>query len=68
MKTIGDILIDLRGDKKAVDVAKAIDITPQALWNYENNLRVPRDQTKVKIANYYKKSVEDIFFKVDSNN
>ena len=60
--TIGEKLKKLRGGKKSKDVAKAIGITISALSNYENDYRIPRDETKRKIAKYYKKSVEEIFF------
>lgn len=60
--TIGEKLKKLRGKKKTKDVAKDIGITTSALSNYENDYRIPRDETKRKIAKYYKKSVEEIFF------
>ena len=60
--TIGEKLKKLRGEKKTKDVAKDLGITISALSNYENDYRVPRDETKRKIVNYYKKSVEEIFF------
>ena len=61
--SIGEKLKKLRGGKKSKDVARAIGITISALSNYENDYRIPRDETKRKIAKYYKKSVEEIFFK-----
>jgi transcriptional regulator len=60
--TIGEKLKQLRGDKKTKDVAKDLNVTVSALSNYENDYRVPRDEVKKKIADYYKKSVEEIFF------
>lgn len=63
MKSIGQILTDLRGEKTLLDVANACKITPQALWNYEHDVRIPRDNVKKELANYYKVSVQDIFFK-----
>ena len=60
--TIGEKLRALRGDKSIAEVAKAVDITPSALSNYEHDLRVPRDEIKKKIASYYKRSVTTIFF------
>jgi transcriptional regulator len=63
LMSIGEKLKKLRGGKKSKDVAKAIGITISALSNYENDYRIPRDETKRKIAKYYKKSVEEIFFK-----
>ena len=63
--SIGEKLKKLRGGKKSKDVAKAIGITISALSNYENDYRIPRDETKRKIAKYYKKSVEEIFLRIN---
>lgn len=65
--TIGQKLIKLRDDKKIEDVANAIGVSKQAIWNYENDKRIPRDDIKKKIADYYKISVENIFFDYKSN-
>lgn len=62
LDTIGKKLINLRGDKDIEDVANAIGVTKQAIWNYENDKRIPRDDIKKKIADYYKTSVSYIFF------
>ena len=63
--SIGEKLKKLRGGKKSKDVAKAIGITISALSNYENDYRITRDETKRKIAKYYKKSVEEIFLRIN---
>lgn len=52
----------LRGERDIDDVAKAIGVTKQAIWNYENDKRIPRDDIKRKIADYYKTTVTYIFF------
>lgn len=62
LQTIGQKLIALRGDRDIDEVANSIGVTKQAIWNYENDKRVPRDDIKKKIADYYKKSVSYIFF------
>ena len=62
LDTIGQKLITLRGERDIDDVAKAIGVTKQAIWNYENDKRIPRDDIKRKIADYYKTSVTYIFF------
>lgn len=67
MLTIGQKLIKLRHDKEVEDVANAIGVSKQAIWNYENDKRIPRDDIKKKIADYYKTSVENIFFDYKSN-
>lgn len=58
----GARLRELRGDKSLNEVAIDLGITPSALSNYENGIRTPRDQIKIRIAQYYKKSLEYIFF------
>ena len=59
---IAERLIALRGSKSQAEVAQAIGVTPSAYSMYENGERVPRDEIKKKIAEYYKKSVATIFF------
>ena len=59
---IAERLIALRGSKTQAEVAQAIGVTPSAYSMYENGERVPRDEIKKKIAEYYKKSVATIFF------
>lgn len=61
--TLGEKLKKLRGKKSQKKVAKDLGITQSALGNYENDYRVPRDEVKIKISNYYGISVEEIFFK-----
>ncbi|MCM3452783.1 helix-turn-helix transcriptional regulator [Heyndrickxia oleronia] len=61
-KLIGQKLMDLRGDKSRDEVATAINISISALQMYENGQRIPRDEIKVKLAEYYKSTVQDIFF------
>lgn len=60
----GERLRELRkmGNKTIAEVAAAIGIAPSTLTAYELGSRTPRDGIKVKIANYYDKSVETIFF------
>lgn len=62
--TIGDTLKELRQakGKTLVEASKEIGITPAALSNYESNIRVPRDNIKVAIADYYKKPIQKIFY------
>lgn len=65
--TIGEKLIELRGNKSVETVAEAIDVTAQAIWNYENNKRVPKDEIKIRLATYYGVPVGEIFFNENSN-
>ena len=55
-------LIELRGERPLVKVAEEMGLTAQALCNYEAGYRVPRDEVKVIISEYYGKTVQEIFF------
>ena len=55
-------LVELRGDRSRKEVSNALGISLSALAMYENGDRIPRDETKVRIATYYGKNVEEIFF------
>lgn len=56
------ILKKLRGDKSQSEIAEDIGITKSSWAMYERGERVPRDEVKIKIANYFNKTVEEIFF------
>ena len=60
--SFGKTLRKLRGDKTQDEIARNIGITKSAWAMYEREERVPRDEVKVQIANYFKMSVQDIFF------
>ena len=59
--TVAERLIIARGKKKREDVAKAVGVSVSAIAMYENGDRVPRDEIKVRLADYYKKSVQELF-------
>lgn len=59
---MGKKLVELRGDKKRQTVAKDLKISISALQMYENGKRIPRDEVKVRIAEYYNTTIEYIFF------
>lgn len=61
-KKIAKNLVKLRGDKSRLEVSKALGITKSAISMYERGERVPRDDIKIKIAKFYGKSVEEIFY------
>lgn len=61
-KTIGEKLRALRGSRSQEEVAKALGISQSAYSFYEADARIPRDKIKVRIADYYKRSVQSIFF------
>lgn len=55
-------LIELRGEKSQAQVASDLGISDSAISAYEQGDRIPRDEVKIRIANYYGVSVESIFF------
>ncbi|SDZ00095.1 helix-turn-helix transcriptional regulator [Thermoactinomyces sp. DSM 45892] len=61
-KLIGSTLRYLRGNRKRKEVSKAVQISVSALSSYENGSRIPLDEIKVRIANYYGLTVQDVFF------
>ena len=44
------------------EAAANIGITKSALAMYERDERIPRDEIKIRIADYYGESVQSIFF------
>lgn len=68
MEGFGKKLTELRGDKTQEEVAKDIGIATSTLGMYETEKREPRDSIKIKLAKYYKRSVQEIFlFKLSRN-
>ncbi|MCL6443344.1 MAG: helix-turn-helix transcriptional regulator [Alicyclobacillus sp.] len=61
-------LIALRGDQSREEVARAVGISVSALQMYENAQRTPRDDIKIRLAQYYGVSVESLFYANDEHN
>ena len=61
-KVIGNRLRELRGDKTQKEVADAVGVTAMAVCQYEAGTRVPSDQEKIALAEYFGRTVENIFF------
>lgn len=59
---MGVKLRELRGNKTREEVAAAVGVSISAIQMYENGGRVPRDETKKKLAELYGVSVQDLFF------
>ena len=59
---IAERLKKLRGNKSVETVANELGITPQAVYQYEKGVRIPTDEMKIRIATFYKSSVESIFY------
>ncbi|PED43034.1 helix-turn-helix transcriptional regulator [Bacillus cereus] len=55
-------LVNLRNGRSREEVAEAVGISISTLQMYENAQRIPRDKTKVKLANFYGVTVQSIFF------
>ena len=55
-------LINLRNEKSREEVARAVGISVSTLQMYENGQRIPRDNIKIKLANFYGVTVQTIFF------
>ena len=60
--SIAERLLDARGDKSRKVVADAVGISISALTMYELGQRVPRDDIKVRIADYYGCTVQALKF------
>lgn len=59
---MAETLISLRGDKTQQEVSEAVGISPSALAMYEAGERVPRDEIKLRLATYYHRKLEELFF------
>ena len=59
---VAENLINLRNERSREEVAKAVGISISTLQMYENGQRIPRDNIKIKLANFYGVSVQTIFF------
>ena len=62
--SIGTKLKALRAEKKKtqLQVANDLNITKSALAMYERGDRIPRDEVKIRIAEYYGETVQSLFF------
>lgn len=61
-KEIGRRLAALRGSRSQTEVASKLGLSTSAISMYENGERIPKDEIKIRIAKFYKKSVQSIFF------
>lgn len=61
-KKIGERLKKLRGNKTLDTVASDLGVTKMAVSLWERGERVPNDEMKIRIAQYYKRSVSFLFF------
>lgn len=64
---IGKKLRLLRGIRTRAEVSRETGLSQARLGNYEHGQRVPTDDAKVLLANYYGMSVQNLFY-TNSNN
>lgn len=57
-----NILRELRGDKTQAALAEELGITVSAWSMYERGERVPRDEIKRRIAAFFGKTVQELFY------
>ena len=60
-ETTGMILRKLRGDRTQEEIAAILGITKSSWAMYERDERVPRDEVKMRIANFFGKTVQELF-------
>lgn len=59
---IGNRLRKLRGERTINSVADNVGISKSALTMYETGNRIPRDDIKARLADFYGVSVDSLFF------
>mgnify|MGYP003290809836 CR=1 FL=1 len=52
----------LRGDRTREEVAIACSVTANAISMYETGARVPSDEIKIRLAKFFGKTVQEIFY------
>lgn len=62
---IGGRLKMLRGNKTIQEVADATGIDTSTIGMYEIGQRIPRDNNKIILAEYYGTTVQKLFFEPD---
>lgn len=64
MKSIGEKLATLRNDRNLTQKELGIEVgvSTASIAMYELDERVPRDEIKKRIANFFGKTVQEIFF------
>ena len=59
---VAEKLIAARGTRPREEVAVACGISVSAVAMYEQGMRVPKDDIKIRLANYYGTTVEALFY------
>lgn len=61
-KLIGKRLAKLRDKKSQEEVARDLGISTSAYVKYESGVRMPRDEVKIRIAEYFNTDVQSLFY------
>ncbi len=61
-KAIGERLRAYRGERTMAEIAEKVGVSTQAYSNYESGIRIPRDETKRRLARLFNVSIDDLFF------
>lgn len=59
---IGNRLKERRGNRKQSTICKATGIKPSTYSMYETGRRIPGDEAKLKLAEYFRTSVQKLFY------
>jgi len=62
VERISEKLIELRGRQTQKEIADAVGISQSTYAMYETGQRIPSDEIKIRLAEYFKKTVQEIFF------
>lgn len=61
-KTVSEKLIALRGERTQTEIAEAIGVARSTYSMYESGQRIPRDEVKIRLAELYDVTVQELFF------
>lgn len=59
---MGRSLMLLRGERTQIELAQALNISDSAIRMYESGSRTPEDDTKIAYCEFFKKTVDELFF------
>ena len=65
--TMGKRLRILRGIETRAKVSRDTGLSQSRLGNYEHGIRMPGDDTKALLANYYGVTVQELFYTNNNN-
>lgn len=59
---VGKRLRELRGHRSKEEIAYRMGISVTSVCLYETGKRMPRDEVKIKLADFYGLTVQELFF------